>query len=198
MYNKLPPQKRKKQHCTPPRTSSSTSPCPPSQLELAKYTCNNMLSICSDRISLWCLQTHTHTTNTHHTLWASLSGTFLQTLPELVTPLKGHSFISTQLSTNAVSTLRKFWVLVRLWKQHGAQACTWIWDASAPSKKTKKTLLSRFKQFWFYFCWHKQHSQLYKKLTLIWASTKNCLLADIFETYGVINPGNGWRKDVIN
>ena len=26
-----------------------------------------------------------------HTLRASLSGTFLQTLPELVTPLKGHS-----------------------------------------------------------------------------------------------------------
>ena len=33
------------------------------------------------------------------TLRASLSGTFLQTLPDLVTPLKGHSiFISAQLS----------------------------------------------------------------------------------------------------
>ena len=31
--------------------------------------------------------THTHT----HTLPAPLSGTFLQTLPDLVTPLKGHS-----------------------------------------------------------------------------------------------------------
>ena len=28
---------------------------------------------------------------TNTTLWASLSGTFLQTLPDLVTPLKGHS-----------------------------------------------------------------------------------------------------------
>ena len=37
------------------------------------------------------------------TLRASLSGTFLQTLPDLVTPLKGHSFISAQLSTDAVS-----------------------------------------------------------------------------------------------
>ena len=70
------------------------------------------------------------------TLPASLSGTFLQTLPELVTPLKGHShtpsiafrhlppnparfgyategalFISAQLSTDAVSALRKVWVL---------------------------------------------------------------------------------------
>ena len=29
--------------------------------------------------------------NPHSTLWALLSGTFLQTLPDLVTPLKGHS-----------------------------------------------------------------------------------------------------------
>ena len=44
---------------------------------------------------------------------AWLSGTFLQTLPDLVTPLKGHSiFISTQLSTDAVSALRKVWVLI--------------------------------------------------------------------------------------
>ena len=42
------------------------------------------------------------------TLQASLSSTSLQTLPDLVTPLKGHSFISAQLSTDAVSALRKF------------------------------------------------------------------------------------------
>ena len=37
------------------------------------------------------------------TLSASLSGTFLQALPDLVTPLKGHSqFISAQLSSDAV------------------------------------------------------------------------------------------------
>ena len=42
------------------------------------------------------------------TLRASLSGIFLQTLPELVTPLNRHSmFISGQLSTDAVSALRK-------------------------------------------------------------------------------------------
>ena len=47
------------------------------------------------------------------TLRPSLSGTFLQTLPELVTPLKGYSvFISAQLSTDAVSALRKVWVLI--------------------------------------------------------------------------------------
>ena len=45
------------------------------------------------------------------TLPASFSGTVFQTLPELVTPLKGHSFISAQLSTDAVGTLRTVWVL---------------------------------------------------------------------------------------
>ena len=43
----------------------------------------------------------------------SLSGIFLQTMPDLVTPLKGPSiFISAQLSTDAVSALRKLWVLI--------------------------------------------------------------------------------------
>ena len=46
------------------------------------------------------------------TLRASLSGTFFQTLPELVNLLKGHSiFISAQLSADAVSALRKVRVL---------------------------------------------------------------------------------------
>ena len=39
---------------------------------------------------------------------ASFSGTFLQTLPELVTPLiEGALLVSAQLSTDAVSALRK-------------------------------------------------------------------------------------------
>ena len=49
------------------------------------------------------------------TLPASLSGTFLQTLPELVTPLKEHVlFISAQLSTDAVIAIKKVGVLTRL------------------------------------------------------------------------------------
>ena len=43
----------------------------------------------------------------YHTLRASLSGTFLQTLPDLITPLKGALFISAQLSSDAVSALQK-------------------------------------------------------------------------------------------
>ena len=46
------------------------------------------------------------------TLRASLSGTFLQTLPDLVTPLEGALFISAQLSTDPVSALRKVWLLI--------------------------------------------------------------------------------------
>ena len=53
------------------------------------------------------------------TLLVSLSGTFRQTLLELVMPLKGHLILtSAQLFTDAVSALRKVWVLIRLWKQH--------------------------------------------------------------------------------
>ena len=45
-------------------------------------------------------------------LRASLYGTLLQTLPDLVTPLKGHSLVSAQLSSDAVSALRKVRVLI--------------------------------------------------------------------------------------
>ena len=37
---------------------------------------------------------------------------------------EGALFISAQLSTDAVSALRKVWVLIRLWKQPSAQART--------------------------------------------------------------------------
>ena len=49
--------------------------------------------------------------NAFPTLRSPLSGTFLQTLPDLVTPLKRHS-ISAQLSSDAVSTFRKVRVLI--------------------------------------------------------------------------------------
>ena len=60
-----------------------------------------------------CLQSRGVSEQLVHT---SLSGTsYHQTLPELVTLLKGHSiFIFALLSTDAVSALRKVWVLIRL------------------------------------------------------------------------------------
>ena len=63
--------------------------------------------------------------NGKHTLRASLSGTFLQTLTDLVTPQKGHSIsISAQLSTDAVCALQKVWVLIRLEATYSTQAPT--------------------------------------------------------------------------
>ena len=57
-------------------------------------------------------------------LGASLnSSTFLQTLPQLVTyATEGALFISPQLSTDAVSDIRKVLVPIKLWKQHSAQS----------------------------------------------------------------------------
>ena len=51
----------------------------------------------------------------YHTDWASLSDTFLQTARSGYTT-EGALFLSTQLSTNAVSTFQKIWVVIRLWR----------------------------------------------------------------------------------
>ena len=48
------------------------------------------------------------------TLRASFSGTFFQTLPDLVTPLNGHSLSPRRMSTDAVGALRNVWVLITL------------------------------------------------------------------------------------
>ena len=64
-------------------------------------------------------------TPTRLTLRALLSGTFLQTLPDLSYATEGALFISAQLSTDTVSALpRKVRVRIRLWKQPSAQART--------------------------------------------------------------------------
>ena len=70
---------------------------------------------------------HTHTyAHTHtHTHRALLSGTFLHTLAVrigCVYAIEGTLFISVQLSIDAVSALRKVWVLIKLWKQNSVQA----------------------------------------------------------------------------
>ena len=54
-----------------------------------------------------------------HTLQAWLSSTFLQTLLELVMPLKGHS-LSPQSCPLTLSTFWKVWVLTRLSEQHSS------------------------------------------------------------------------------
>ena len=81
----------------------------------------------------------------HHnfTLQASLSGTCLQTLLELVTPLKGHSL--------------------------SLRGCPPTLSAQRPprglgtNKPVKAGFHSRFKRFWFYLCWRKQRGRLFIK-----------------------------------
>ena len=51
---------------------------------------------------------------------------------------EGELFISSQLSTNAVSALQKVWVLIRLSKQHSTQARTCIHKTRPTPVKNKK------------------------------------------------------------
>ena len=56
------------------------------------------------------------------TFRASLSGTFLQTLPDLATPLKGHSVSPRSCPQTRSAPSERFGVLIWLWKQPSAQA----------------------------------------------------------------------------
>ena len=78
------------------------------------------------------------------TLRASLSGTILQTRPEMVTPPKGH-FLSPRSSCCPPTLLApaERLALISLWKQHSVQA--------RPPRK-KERVPSRFRRFWFYVC----------------------------------------------
>ena len=102
---------------------------------------------------------------------------------------EGALFVSAQLSSDAVSGLRKVRVLIWLQNQPSTKARTQTWDASTPGKKEKK------KEFRFdsndcgficaallaaindtpCFIW-----VVCNKLTTVWAPTKNCSLADSF------------------
>ena len=68
----------------------------------------------------WCLITITQQTHT--------PSVALRRLPpnsaRVGYATEGAVFIPAQLSSDAVSALRKVWVLIRLWKQHGVQART--------------------------------------------------------------------------
>ena len=65
---------------------------------------------------------------------------------------EGALFISAQLSTDAVSALRK---TVEATCRPSTHVNT---GASTPGKK--KRVPSRFKRFWFHLSWRKQHGQL--------------------------------------
>ena len=80
------------------------------------------------------------------TLQASLSGTFLQTLPDLVLPLKGHSLSPRSCPPLQSAPCEKF----GYWYDCGSSlapkhAC----KHEMHPPRVKKKVLSRFKQFWF-------------------------------------------------
>ena len=120
---------------------------------------------------------------------------------------RGTPFISAQLFTDAVSALRKVWVLISLWKQPSALARTLTWDASTQGKIKRVRLDSND----FGFIWAgeatrsvmKQMSDIMwvvcNKVTTVWAPTKKLLISWQFSgPYGVTKYGSGWRKYVVN
>ena len=96
----------------------------------------------------WCLLTEQTTPQ------ASLSGTFLQTLPELVTPLKGHSFLCAAVHW-CCQHPRKGLDINKSVKATSCQSKPWV----------KKKVPSQFTLFWFYLWWRKQSGRLWKKHT---------------------------------
>ena len=110
------------------------------------------------------------------TLRASLSGTFLQILPDLVTPLKGHSIsISEQLSIQRRgqrppkgSDTNNYDCRSNLAPKHARKH-----ETHPPRvKKERKKVPCRFKRFWFYFSWRKQHGKIKQTSVIIWVVCK--------------------------
>ena len=87
------------------------------------------------------------------TLRASLSGTILQTLPDSVTPLKGHSLSPRSCpATRSVPSERfgyQYDCRSNLAPKHARKYET------HPPRVKQKRVPSRFKRLWFYLCWCK-------------------------------------------
>ena len=91
------------------------------------------------------------------------------------TPTGETLFISAQLSTDAVSTLRKVWVLIKLpalvLEEGAGKRCSECGTQAVnmrrirpgvkrKRKKVKKEVPSQLKGLWFYLFWRKQRDQL--------------------------------------
>ena len=127
---------------------------------------------------------------------------FHQTPPELATPYKGHSS-APHLSTDAVSSVQKVWVLTKLEATVSKHIYIYV-NMGRVHPGFNKNVLSRFKWFWFYsFCAGKSDVSGYKRNAWYNLSVTNLLPSKhqwktVRETYGVTNYGSGWRKDVVN
>ena len=95
------------------------------------------------------------------TLQAPFSGTFLQTLPDLVTSLNGHSLSPRSCPATRSAPSERFGCL-------GTDKTVELSNLAPKHARThethpplvKKRVPSRFKRFWFDLSWRKQHGQL--------------------------------------
>ena len=139
------------------------------------------------------------------TLWASLSDTFLQTLPELVTPLMGHSLslCSCQRPLKGLGPNNYDWK-----KQVSKHACKHEVHPPQAGKKRDEFCLESHD-----FCFTHagiSNTSSYKRnawynssfltnlLTFEHQRKKMYVIGQFLETYGVISYSNGWRTDVVN
>ena len=114
------------------------------------------------------------------------------------------------MSTNAVSSLQKVWVQIRLWRQHSFQAHTYKHEVCPPwvKKRERKRVPSWFK--WFQFCAGVSNVGSYERNawcifscplpTYSHLNTSETLPASwqFSRTCGIISYGSGWRKDAVN
>ena len=82
---------------------------------------------------------------------APLSGTFLQTLPDLVTPLMGHSLSPRSCPPTRSAPYERF----RYYDCRSNLAPKHARKHETHPPRVKERVPSRFKRLWFYLCWCK-------------------------------------------
>ena len=141
------------------------------------------------------------------TLWPSLSSTFLQTHPDLVTPPKGHLFIwfprscpsmlsapSKRFGTN--KTVGATWG----WSIHLNMRCIRPgWEMSSVSSHDFGLICAGVSNTGTYKtnAWHNLNCLLHNSCHLI-TNEKLSVSRQFSETCGIISGGSGWRKTVVN
>ena len=127
------------------------------------------------------------------TLRASLSGTFLQPLTELVTPLKRHSLSLRSCPPTLSAPSERF----GYWEDCGSNTAhkhARKHDTHPPRVKEKKTMFRLDSNDLGFICAGELSVTNLPPLGII----EKLLNWQFVETYGVFNYGSGWRKDVVN
>ena len=145
------------------------------------------------------------------TLWALLSSSFLQTLPELVTPLKGHSLYLHSCPRTLLAPSEKFGYIINKTLEATEHSRTSVNMCSIPTRvRKKRRVLSRFKNLFCFICagvndvgGHKGNAWCNLSCLLRTychlSSTENQFVSwQSSKTYGVASYDSGWRKDDVN